>query len=162
MRFIRASDTVILFHAHKCWLFTSIEPTTGYRYDNLHLFFSDSLLGKWQPHPLNPVVTDAARARAAGRIFEDRGVLIRPGQECSGGYGRAILFNQIEALDESRYQERAVWKTMPDWSANCIGTHTYNFNEDFEVLDGYTVNLDLYGQWLSLLGLARRTLLKRA
>lgn len=157
-----ASDTTVLFHADKCWLFTSIEREKECSYGDLSLFYADSLLGKWQPHPLNPVVTDASRARPAGRIFEDRGALIRPGQDCTGDYGRAIQFNQIDVLDERQYQEHMVWKTTPDWSEGCMGTHTYNFNEDFEVLDGYTVDLDLYGKWLSLLGWARHALLRRA
>ena len=149
---LHASDSVMLHYANTWWLFTSIEDEETYCYKNLSLFFAQSPLGPWIAHPLNPVVGDAARARPAGTIFEDNGVLIRPGQDCSHSYGQAIQFNRIETLDETHYQERPVWKTTPDWSPHCFGTHTYNRNDDFEVLDGYTRDFDLYSKWLSLRG----------
>jgi hypothetical protein len=162
MSAIHASDTTLLFHADKWWLFTEVENAKEYRYNNLSLFYADSLFGHWTPHLLNPVVADVSRSRPAGRIFEDYGALIRPSQDCTSHYGRAIQFNQIEILDENRYQERTVGTITPDWTANCLGTHTYGCNEDFEVLDGYTVKVDLRGKWLSLLGMTKHWLRKRA
>lgn len=152
MRSVQASDTILLHYADKWWLFTSIDGEETACYGNLSLFFAQSLLGPWVAHPRNPVVLDTSRARPAGAIFSDNGILIRPGQDCSDSYGKAIQFHCIETLTETQYQERPIWKTTPSWSAQCVGTHTYNCNDDFEVLDGYTRDLDLYGKWLSLRG----------
>jgi hypothetical protein len=150
MNNLHASDSVVLFQAEKCWLFTSIECKKEPTYDNLSLFYSNSLLEDWQSHPLNPVVVNPSRARPAGMIFAHHDGLIRPGQDCTSGYGHAIQFNHIDILDEDHYQESTVQKILPGWAANCAGTHTYNQNEDFEVLDGYSVEINLYGKWLSL------------
>lgn len=157
MQSLHASDTVILRYSDKWWLFTNIECGDTTCYDKLSLFSSHSLFGPWIAHPCNPIVVDAACARPAGAIFVDSGMLIRPGQDCSHRYGQAIQFNCISVLDDRRYQECPVWKTTPDWSAHCEGTHTYNRNDEFEVLDGYTRDFDVYGKWLSLRGWMDRT-----
>ena len=157
---VDASDSVLLHRADVWWLFTNLAERNTACYANLALFFAPSLFGPWVAHPSNPIVSDATRARPAGAIFTDNGQLIRPGQDCSHSYGQAIQFNRIEALTKTHYQEHPIWKTTADWSVRCLGTHTYNCNEDFEVLDGYTRDLDLYGKWLSLRGWVRNSHLR--
>ncbi|MGH9632918.1 MAG: glucosamine inositolphosphorylceramide transferase family protein [Bryobacteraceae bacterium] len=156
------SDSTLLEYNGQWWLFTSIDGPRRYTYDNLSLFYSASPAGDWAAHPLNPIVTDASRARPAGRIFEDGSGLIRPGQDCSNGYGSAICFHRIERLDEHTYREHVLNRISPDWCNGCAGTHTYNCNDDFEVLDGYKLELDLYGKWLSLVGTARSSWMKES
>ena len=62
--------------------------------------------GEWEPHPMNPVVSDVRRARPAGRVFSQDGHLIRPAQDCSRSYGGRLVFNRVEALSPIEYRER--------------------------------------------------------
>src|SRR5207253_8229013 len=48
--------------------------------DELHLFHAERLTGDWQPHPRNPVKSDARSARPAGSLFVRDGALYRPAQ----------------------------------------------------------------------------------
>ena len=58
--------------------------------DELHLFHAERLLGHWQPHPRNPVKSDARCARPAGQLVWRNGALLRPAQIC-GPMCRAIV-----------------------------------------------------------------------
>jgi len=133
---ILAVDSTIFEHSGKFWLFTNIAVPGGSTFDELHLFYSDSLEGEWTPHPKNPIVSDVRRARPAGALFFEGGKLIRPSQDCSLRYGYALTFSEIEVLSESDYKEKLYSRIEPDWCRGSICTHTYNRTEEFEVLDG--------------------------
>jgi hypothetical protein len=136
MRGIRALDSTLLFHEGRFWLFTVVVDEGAQAWDELSLFSSEALDGDWTPHPMNPIVCDARRARPAGRIFEHGGALVRPGQDCEGRYGRAIVLNRIETLDPADYREREIGTIEPDWAPNIGGTHCYDRDLDHEVVDG--------------------------
>jgi hypothetical protein len=133
---VLAVDATVFEHAGKLWLFTNIAVPGGSTFDELHLFYSDSLEGEWTSHPRNPIVSDVCRARPAGALFFEGGKLIRPGQDCSLRYGYALTFNEVEILSESDYKEKLHSRIEPDWCPGSICTHTYNRTEEFEVLDG--------------------------
>jgi hypothetical protein len=118
------------------WLFANVVEGQEDR-GQLWLFSSQSLDGVWRPHPRNPVVTDPGTARPAGRLFRREGLLIRPGQDCSRGYGEAVVLNRVDALSPSEYRETAVERIEPNWLRGIQGTHTYTFDSRYECLDGY-------------------------
>jgi hypothetical protein len=88
------------------------------------------------PHPENPVVSDVRSARPAGRVFRHDGRLIRPAQDCSRGYGTAVVFNRIDVLTTDEYAESPVGRIEPNWAPGLVGTHTYNSSGGIEVVDG--------------------------
>lgn len=104
-----ALDPSFVRYAGRWWLFCAraCAPHT------LHLFFAERLLGPYRPHPENPVVTDPARARPAGRLVALGPQLLRPGQDCRKDYGAAITLSEIDELSESRYRERPVQRLEP-------------------------------------------------
>jgi hypothetical protein len=140
---VLAVDSTVFQHAGKFWLFTNIAVPGGSTFDELHLFYADSLEGEWRPHPKNPVVSDVRRARPAGRLFYEDGKLIRPSQDCSLRYGYAMTLNEVEILSENEYREKPWGRIEPDWCPGSICTHTYNRTEEFEVLDGMKIIRDL-------------------
>ena len=84
-------------------MWVAIAVPGGRLNDETFLYFSDRLEEGWQqPHPRNPVVSDARRARPAGRPFVHAGRLIRPSQDCTGRYGRRVIFNVVEELYDRR------------------------------------------------------------
>jgi hypothetical protein len=64
------------------------------------------------------------------------GELIRPGQDGARTYGHQVRFFRIEQLSESEYREREFEVFGPEWYPNNVGTHTYNFDDKYEILDG--------------------------
>jgi len=129
-------DATIVTHAGKLWLFVNVKEHGAHYSEELCIFFADSLTGPWTSHWLNPVVSDVRSARPAGRIFERDGMLIRPGQDSSRGYGRAVVLNRIDVLSEDDYRETPIARIDHSWCKENVGTHTYNFDDDYEVVDG--------------------------
>lgn len=133
---INAVDATIIHYNNKFWMFTNVFYDGSSSLDELHIFYSDNLLGEWKPHQMNPVVSNASSARPAGNIFLKEGKLIRPSQDCSFSYGYSVKFNEILELTEEAYSEKLLSEMKPNWLKNNKGTHTYNFNEDYEIIDG--------------------------
>ena len=136
LRDIFAGDATLLEGPERLWLFVSVAEPGAPLTDELHLYSATTLTGPWTPHRENPVVSDVRSARPAGRIFRHGDHLIRPAQDCSLAYGFAIVLNRIDVLTPSEYRETPVGRIDPTWSRGLSATHTYNFTETLEVIDG--------------------------
>jgi hypothetical protein len=148
---VSAVDSTIFEHKGKIWLFTAGLVDHSSLNDELFLFFSDSLFGPWKPHPKNPVVSDVRRARPAGQVFLDNGQLVRPGQDCSKGYGYAVSLNRVDVLSESDYREVQIEHIAPDWFPGNRGTHTLNQSDQIQVVDGRILVSRYESPWLQAL-----------
>jgi hypothetical protein len=135
MRDLVAVDSTLIEHAGRLRLFVNIAGRGIGTTTELHLFSANDLFGPWRPHRRNPIVADDGRARPAGPIFEHDEALVRPSQDCTGAYGRAVVFNRIDRLDEGDYQETSVARIDPGWLEGNIGTHGYASTERYEVVD---------------------------
>lgn len=71
-------------------------------------------------------------ARSAGNMFELNSKTIRPVQDCIGQYGRAVVFYEMDGFK----QKKIIHRIEPDWFPNLTGTHTFNFNDKYVVIDG--------------------------
>lgn len=138
MKNLKAVDTVLVYTRGKWWLFTAIsENEAAAPQVELFLFYSDELFSDhWHTHPMNPIVSDVKRARAAGSIFVRDGKLFRPSQVCSQAYGYGFDVNEIVVLTETDYYERTVTSVRPD--KKFIATHTYANQENLTVIDALT------------------------
>lgn len=130
-----AADTTLLVHDGVLWLFLSVAAPGASTLDELHLFWARELRGPWQPHPLNPVVSDARCARPAGRILRTGARLIRPAQDCSRRYGWAISFREIDLLSTSAYAEHEIDRLEPSALAGARAVHTYSSDSRFQAWD---------------------------
>ncbi len=137
---VNARDTTLFHYKDKWWLFTAITECRNFQnYDELFLFFSDDLFTTdWIPHPNNPIVTDTRNARPAGKVFQYENKIYRPSQDCSGRYGSAFNLNQITVLNEKSYHEKLISKTEANWDPELKGTHTFNFDRNFTIIDAYS------------------------
>jgi hypothetical protein len=132
---VQAYDVTVLRREDGFWMFASV-PVEGARLSHeLSVFFAPALRGPWEAHPANPVVSDVRLARPAGRLFEHQGRLIRPSQDCSSRYGRAVVFNRIEALSPTEYREVPVAVLEPDRARGALAVHTYNADAGLEIID---------------------------
>ena len=145
-----AFDTSLCRHNGLWWFFTTLQDQQG---DGiaLYLFFSESLTGKWQYHPANPISYDVRNARGAGRLFESDGKLIRPSQSGVIRYGYSFALNEIVTLTRSEYEERTLLSVQP--FSDLIATHTYNREGAIEAIDGRrATRVSRVRQWGAVLG----------
>lgn len=133
---IEASDATHLEHAGRHWLLATVrEGGAGSFSDLLHVYSAPKLAGPYAPHPGNPVVTDARHARAAGAIVRREGRLLRPVQDCSNGYGGALVLAEILRLDEGGFEQRVLGRIAPPDSYGPRGVHTLNRAGAIETID---------------------------
>lgn len=129
-------DATVIEVEKTWWMFVNVqEQGVAVNWDELHLYYADSLFGPWKPHARNPIVSDVRSARPAGRLFWSNDVLYRPGQDSSLRYGYATTINKITELSAVSYNEVEVVKILPDWDDNIAGVHTLNFVDDLTVID---------------------------
>jgi hypothetical protein len=98
----RYADPSFFRHDDRWWLFASDSGKD----DTLRLFMSNELQGPWVEHPKSPVIRqNKSAARAAGRVINWNGRLIRYTQDCKPAYGSAVRAFEITELTETSYQE---------------------------------------------------------
>jgi len=131
-------DTSLWFDGERWWFFAGMSEPAGHVALTM-LFSADDLTGAWTAHPESPISADVRTARNAGAIFASGGKLFRPIQDCAGGYGRSVSFQEIVTLKPDEYAERTALKLAlpPSWGFS--GAHTYNFCGRFEVIDAMKV-----------------------
>jgi hypothetical protein len=129
-----AFDTSTCQHDGLWWFFTTLQDPRGLGV-SLYLFFSESLKGKWQYHPANPISYDVRNARGAGRLFKCKDKLIRPSQNGTIRYGYSFALNEVVTLTPSEYEERAILTIKPELFGKLVGTHTYNRGGSVEAID---------------------------
>ena len=122
-----AMDTTLISRPGKTWLLTQDET------DGLTLMTEDGSKS-WSIRKDDPMT------RPAGPVFSHNGKLLRPAQDCSDGYGRAVRFNEILEVADGIYREQFLCEIRPeqitsDLKFKAEGIHTYGQTDKFEVID---------------------------
>lgn len=129
-------DVTLHQESDRWWMFAGSGALHASPSEELCLFYADSPLGPWTPHPLNPVVSDVRCARPAGHLFRIGNRLYRPAQDCARNYGHAIVIHRVDRLDPEGYEETTVGRLDPEWLPKLSGTHTLNRAGRLTVVDG--------------------------
>jgi hypothetical protein len=136
MEGVGAVDTTLACIGGRWWLFTTMAAVPEASYDDeLHVFWSDTPLGPWTPHPRNPVVRDAQFARGAGTIFQMNGTWYRPAQDSSVALGHSIRLKRIIRLDTLRYEEVDDTMIGPDRVPGAVRIHTLSVASGIVAID---------------------------
>jgi len=125
-------DTTPLCLDGRWYFFT----TTSQPFMETLLFWAERLDGAWNLHPCSPISSSVKNSRSAGSLFWKNGRLFRPTQDCSVRYGYGIQVNEVTRLTPSEFAERGIGHIKPSWMPGLLGTHTWNENSKFQVLDG--------------------------
>ncbi len=134
---VNAADSTLIFHQGLWWLFSSgmSHPLVDER-DQLLAWYSPSLLdGRWQPHPMNPLVTGVDRARMAGPLFSEGDVLYRPSQYGAVRYGYGINLSRIDSLTPEDYSETLIKRQFPKSNSPWLASHTFTKMANLTVID---------------------------
>ncbi len=137
------ADATLHLENSTWWLFAGHRAHKTKGISELHLFMADSPLGPWRRHPRNPVVVGSHHARPAGRLFRQDQHLVRPAQDSSRFYGEAIWLNRVDVLSPTEYRESPLRRIGSESLPNSRRTHTLNFDEQFQVQDGFRYMLRL-------------------
>ena len=112
------------------WLTATTGGTIGSTWDSLSLFGGPGPLGPWTPAFEGPALIDASAARPAGAVFEHKGALWRPAQDCRADYGAGLAFCRIDALAPGVFRQTPMRRFAPR-----VGMHTFNANGRFVAID---------------------------
>ncbi|MFN3481859.1 MAG: hypothetical protein ACK4YX_02435 [Rhabdaerophilum calidifontis] len=131
-------DATLLRHGAAWWILANTTPDGGSSWDCLALYRAESPLGPFTRQPADPVLIDARLARSAGPVLEEEDMLVRPVQDCLGGYGRGLRFCAIERLDEAGFRQREIGRIAGPAGRGIAGIHTYARSARFEAIDALT------------------------
>ena len=63
-------------------------------------------------------------------------VFRKSAQDCAKVYGHRVRFFRIDELSEECFHETEIAAIEAEWLPGNIGTHTFNFDDKYEVIDG--------------------------
>jgi hypothetical protein len=129
---IRAIDGT-LFESKGFWYLFAGNPTDSHQ--RLDLYYSNSLQGDFQLHPMSPIVLDPRCSRMAGPIFQKNGITYRFGQDCSEKYGGGITILRILEITPEGYKEEKIGFVDLE---GALGPHSLLMVTDAIWLDLYT------------------------
>jgi hypothetical protein len=130
-----AVDSTIFRHEGRWWLFCTSQDAGPN--STLFAWHADELTGPWTPHRANPLKTDIRSGRPAGTPFVHDGRLYRPAQDCSTGYGAAVVFNRVLTLTPEDFSEEVAAVLKPDpYGPYPSGLHTVCVLKEHTVIDG--------------------------
>ncbi len=126
-------DTTLLEYGDKKYFFTT-DLSKGDNVSNLTIFDE-----KFETKMILTGEFDKSNARMGGNFILSDKDIYRVSQDCSKGYGTGLNFSKIN-IEGNNYSEQLISKiTVSDISLDSNkkydGIHTYNFNNDYEVID---------------------------
>jgi hypothetical protein len=143
------ADPQIFFHAGIWYIFLNTDPLTN---ASASVFYADSLLGDWSPHPRNPILDDdPLRARSAGSLVRYGGQIFRFSQDCRRRYGQGVFATEIVELSPSTIITRPIGQVeleRPKWAQHAFH-HLDVFIDGgvhYALFDGYTGAFDPQSQ----------------
>lgn len=146
------ADATIQQVGDNFYMFATKVPNTQ---GDLFLYQSTRFDGDYQEVGL--ISNGRENARPAGDLFEVEGVLYRPAQNCSKGYGGATEVMQVTKCEDGCFEEKHLFSLSPTSFRYNLGLHTLNFHENIGVIDGYGYLYPIMGR---LLHFVRRVLKK--
>jgi hypothetical protein len=124
-----------LFRHEGCW-YMYVTHTAVRGQDVMTLLFeAPRLHGPWTLHRASPVSSDVRHSRSAGPIVRLADRLLRPAQNCTLRYGRALVFNEIEHIGPEAHVERPVREIDSSALPGFDGLHHFHAVGPWEVID---------------------------
>lgn len=123
------TDAIITEIEGHYYLFATKIPTQNS--NELTIYESNEKIGSY--HPIQAISLSDNTARSAGDIFVDGNRIIRPAQNCNGGYGVGLVFQEVTKDSEGHIAIKELFRKSP--YANYIGMHTYNQYKGYVIVD---------------------------
>lgn len=127
--------------------------------EDLYLYKSERFDGGYEEIGL--VSQGREHSRPAGDLFEVKGDLYRPAQNCSKCYGGAVEIMKSSMTVEHKYEEEYSFSLNPASFRYNLGLHTINFYEGGCVIDGYGYLYPIIGRLLHFVRRVVKGIVKR-
>lgn len=135
---VAALDPSLVRHEDRWWMFYGVKGASGEV--RLHAAHAPRLEGPWDPHQANPLKIDVRSTRPGGTPFVHEGVLYRPAQDGTRGYGGAVALNRVTRLSPTEFEEEVVAVATTDPGGPYpAGMHTLSAVGDWTLVDGQRV-----------------------
>jgi hypothetical protein len=129
-------DPVLHWCAPYWYLFVT-DLGLGNADDNLRLYYSSSLRGKFMEHPASPIRQGLRGSRMAGQILEIGGHRYRVSQNCRKEYGEHLVLFLIGVLSPTEYSEHLVSDLrFPTSAFGKVNVHSLSLIGSFVAVDG--------------------------
>jgi hypothetical protein len=142
----RFHDATLFSHEGRLWIAAATEAYQSSTWDALSLFYADDLFGGWCEHARNPVIVDARCARPAGPLWRAGSELLRPAQDCSGGYGSKLSIRRVLSLTPAEFAEEPAGTIAFAAKRRILGPHTLSRCGDLETIDLCVRDSDLIAE----------------
>lgn len=102
----------------------------------VHVFKAPNLEGPYEH--FQSIEKNGREGRGAGPIFTlEDGRIVRPAQNCEGGYGKGVILFEL-VLNDGKFVEREIWRINSDGSKhNGLCLHTFSPMGDIVAVDGF-------------------------
>ena len=136
--------------------------TRADRGPNARLFLqtAPSFEGPWTLHPAFPCLIGPAGARPAGPLFNWRGRIFRPSQDCSDSYGGGIIINEIEQLSATEWRETIFRRLDQPPGIYDVGLHTFFTFDNHLIIDAKRVSYGVLAPIIKTRNLTRHLVRK--
>lgn len=157
---VPGADASLIRHQGRWWMFHAIVGPGGRDQRELHVAHADALTGPWHPVAGNPVRSDRAAARPAGRPFVDADGHVRlPVQDCAAGYGSALRLLRFTRLEPGHVEHQLLGLHLTGGLVSddhLEGFHTLSACGPYTLIDVKRIDRSRAKQWLDLKRRARR------
>jgi hypothetical protein len=125
------TDAVITADFGKPYLFSTKSPDQNKNI--LHIYSSPCFDGVYNPY--QTISFEDNTARNAGNLFLIDNKWIRPAQNCNGGYGVGLVFQEV-IYSGNNFSFKELKRFYPNPGRWGLGMHTFNVAESIAVIDG--------------------------
>jgi hypothetical protein len=127
----RVLDPTLIEHEGRIWLFGNDKALGS---NALMLWSADAIDGRFERHPMSPLLVSPRGGRMGGSLLRADGRLVRLGQDFRFGYGDGLIAFEIERLAPTEYRERALGELR---FTGRKGPHTLNARDGEIMFDWY-------------------------
>ncbi|MDC6484716.1 hypothetical protein PQZ09_02120, partial [Methylophilaceae bacterium] len=142
-------DTSVIKYKNKWWMFYSLPGKNSRALKEMHIAYSDSLLGEWKPHSNNPVSNDIELSRPGGKPFILDNLIHLPVQDSKKTYGGQVNILKLLKLSKESFKAIKI-KTIKPILHDIFsdGLHTVSECENVTLIDCKKHDLSKSRKWI--------------
>ena len=142
-------DTSVIKYKGKWWMFYSLPGKNKRALRELHVAYSDSLLGEWKLHEKNPVSNSIELSRPGGKPFVLDNLVHLPVQDSRKTYGGQINIIKILELTPKNFKSIKVKTIKPSLHNEFShGLHTISGCKDLTLIDCKKQDFSSSRKWI--------------
>ena len=129
-------DSSVIKYQNKWWIFYSLPGKNGRALKEMHIGYSESLLGEWKMHTNNPVSNNIELSRLGGKPFILNNSIHLPVQDSKNTYGGQVNILKLSKLTPNDFEAIKIKTIKPNLHNRFSdGLHTVSECENVTLID---------------------------